>query len=98
VTSTFTTEFGHEYEQERGRWLRRRFLWYAGVSIGLNVISILGAVIALVAMLMLVESSSTPDAAAAPDAIAEVTPDTSDSETGEEPLEPDPVTTPMRRG
>ncbi len=41
MTSTFTTEFGHEYEQERGRWLRRRFLWYAGVSIGLNVLGLL---------------------------------------------------------
>ena len=41
MTSTFTTEFGHEYEQERGRWLRRRFLWYAGVSIGLNLIGLL---------------------------------------------------------
>lgn len=41
MTSTFTTEFGHEYEQERGRWLRRRFLWYAGVSMGLNSLGLL---------------------------------------------------------
>jgi serine phosphatase RsbU (regulator of sigma subunit) len=41
LTSTFTTEFGHEYEKERGRWLRRRFLWYAAVSISLNILGLL---------------------------------------------------------
>ncbi|MBL8763166.1 MAG: serine/threonine-protein phosphatase [Phycisphaerae bacterium] len=33
TSSTFTTEFGHELEVERHQWLRRRFLWYAGVMI-----------------------------------------------------------------
>ena len=39
MTSTFTTDFRHEFEQEQERWLRKRFLWYAGVVIGLGVIS-----------------------------------------------------------
>src|SRR5437016_10288325 len=30
ASSTFTTEFGHEFEAERGAWLHRRFLWYTG--------------------------------------------------------------------
>ncbi len=30
-TSTFTTEFGQEFEADRGRWLRRRFVWYTGI-------------------------------------------------------------------
>lgn len=59
VTSTFTTEFGHEYEQERGRWLRRRFLWYAGVSISLNSIGLLITIGTLFLILGL--SEFTPD-------------------------------------
>lgn len=30
-SGVFTMEFGHEFEAERERWLRRRFLWYTGV-------------------------------------------------------------------
>ena len=63
MTSTFTTEFGHEYEQERGRWLRRRFLWYAGVSIGLNLLGLLislGAVVLILSFGLTI--SSAPDA------------------------------------
>lgn len=41
MTSTFTTEFGHEYEQERGQWLRRRFLWYSGVIVGFYCLALL---------------------------------------------------------
>ncbi|HBS29663.1 MAG TPA: hypothetical protein DEB06_09495 [Phycisphaerales bacterium] len=37
MTSSVTTDFREEYEAERGRLLRRRFLWYAGVVIGLSV-------------------------------------------------------------
>lgn len=47
-SSTFTTEFGHEFEAERGRWLRRRFLWYTGVVGGLNTLSILIGLIAII--------------------------------------------------
>lgn len=40
----FTQEFAHEFEAERGRWLRRRFLWYAGVVISFSVlVTVLGA-------------------------------------------------------
>ena len=34
ATGVFTQEFAHEFEAERGRWLRKRFLWYAAVVIG----------------------------------------------------------------
>lgn len=30
-TSTFTTEFGQEFEADRGVRLRRRFVWYSGI-------------------------------------------------------------------
>ena len=36
TTSAFTTEFGQEFESERERWLRRRFLWYTGTITCLN--------------------------------------------------------------
>jgi serine phosphatase RsbU (regulator of sigma subunit) len=39
MSNAFTTEFHAEFEAERARWLRRRFLWYAGVVIGLGVIA-----------------------------------------------------------
>jgi serine phosphatase RsbU (regulator of sigma subunit) len=32
------SEFDHAYEQERGRWLRRRFLFYTGVSLGFGLL------------------------------------------------------------
>ncbi len=37
----FTQEFAHEFETERGRWLRKRFLWYAGVVVGFSLLSTL---------------------------------------------------------
>ncbi|TVQ31833.1 MAG: serine/threonine-protein phosphatase [Phycisphaeraceae bacterium] len=46
MTSTFTSEFGREFEQERGRWLRRRLMWYIGVMLGLSALGVLGALIA----------------------------------------------------
>lgn len=42
--TTFTTEFGHEFEAERGEWLHRRFLWYTGVlSTMYLVLALIGA-------------------------------------------------------
>lgn len=41
ATATVTTDFREEYEAERGRWLRLRFLWYSGVVIGLSLIVLL---------------------------------------------------------
>jgi hypothetical protein len=38
ASGAFTTEFRREYEAERERWLRRRFLWYTGVVGGLNLL------------------------------------------------------------
>lgn len=45
MTATFTSDFHHEFEQERSRWLRRRFLWYVGVTVGMSIAAmVLGAV------------------------------------------------------
>lgn len=44
-SSTFTTEFGHEIEAERGRWLRRRFVWYAGAVLAWNGFKLLGVLV-----------------------------------------------------
>lgn len=44
-SATFTTEFGHEFEAERERLLRRRFLWYTAVNWVLGILAvIIGAV------------------------------------------------------
>lgn len=32
------SEYEHAYEQERGRWLRRRLMWYAGVSLAFGLL------------------------------------------------------------
>jgi hypothetical protein len=39
-SSVFTSEFRREYEAEREKWLRRRFLWYTGVIGALNVVGL----------------------------------------------------------
>lgn len=41
ASSTFTSEFGHEFEAERMAWLRRRFLWYLAVSIGFSIVGLI---------------------------------------------------------
>lgn len=46
----FTQEFAHEFEAERGRWLRKRFLWYAGVVIGFSVLSAIASVLSFLLM------------------------------------------------
>jgi hypothetical protein len=48
--SAFTSDFRHEYEAERERWLRRRFLWYTGIVSLLSVLSAAGAAVVLWAM------------------------------------------------
>jgi serine phosphatase RsbU (regulator of sigma subunit) len=49
MTGTFTNEFHAEFEAERVKWLRKRFLWYAGVVIGLGLLTgVVPSVIALV--------------------------------------------------
>jgi hypothetical protein len=40
-------EFDHEFELERGRWLRRRFLWMCGVF---GVLAAAGAAVEVVVM------------------------------------------------
>ena len=36
-------EYEHAYDQERGRWLRRRLLWYSGTSLAFGLLmSLLG--------------------------------------------------------
>ncbi len=47
ATATVTTEFRHEYEQERSGLLRRRFLWWAGVILAFSALSLLAALAAL---------------------------------------------------
>jgi serine phosphatase RsbU (regulator of sigma subunit) len=44
TTSTLTMEFGHELEQERHAWLRRRFMWYCGVMFVLSLATQVGNV------------------------------------------------------
>lgn len=44
TTSSFTTEFGSEVEADRQAWLRRRFLWYAGLQ---GVFAIMGLLLLL---------------------------------------------------
>ncbi len=48
MTATFTSDFHHEFEIERNRWLRRRFLWYTGVVIGLGLLQAIGGALAFV--------------------------------------------------
>ncbi len=45
-TSSLTMEFGHELEQERHAWLRRRFLWFCGVMFAYSLVKILISVFA----------------------------------------------------
>lgn len=40
MSSTFTSEFRQEFEAERERWLRKRVLWYLGVTLGYSLIAI----------------------------------------------------------
>jgi sigma-B regulation protein RsbU (phosphoserine phosphatase) len=47
MTSSVTSDFREEYEAERGRFLRKRFLWYSGVVIGLAAISLVAQFVAL---------------------------------------------------
>ncbi len=42
MTATVTSDFREEFEAERLRWLRKRFLWYTGINGGLGVIGIAG--------------------------------------------------------
>ncbi len=46
-TSVFTSDFRHEYEAEKERWLRKRFLWYTSVVSILNLLAIVGTLLAL---------------------------------------------------
>ncbi|MFG0285570.1 MAG: PP2C family protein-serine/threonine phosphatase [Phycisphaerales bacterium JB039] len=48
-SGAFTMEFGHEFEVERERWLRRRFLWYAGV---VGALGLIGLLVGLAGLLM----------------------------------------------
>ncbi len=45
MTSTFTSELREEFEQERERWLRKRFIWYVVVVLILGVLSTLGGLL-----------------------------------------------------
>ncbi|MGD1915446.1 MAG: PP2C family protein-serine/threonine phosphatase [Phycisphaerales bacterium] len=42
ATATFTTEFTQEFEAETGKLLRRRFLWFLGVTLGIWVFGLFG--------------------------------------------------------
>ncbi len=59
MTSALTSDFRHEFERESLLHLRRRFLWYAGVVIGLNVLmGVLPLVLRLLIRIFLPASSS----------------------------------------
>ncbi len=47
MTTSVTTEFRAEFESERERWLRRRFLWYTGVVIGMNGLALLSGLLVM---------------------------------------------------
>ncbi len=38
VVSKPPSEYQHAYEQERGRWLRRRLIWYSGTSLAFGLL------------------------------------------------------------
>lgn len=40
MSNAFTTEFHAEFEAERARWLRKRTLWYLGVTLGIAAITL----------------------------------------------------------
>lgn len=46
MSATFTSEFRHEFEVEREKLLRRRFLWYAGVVLALGLLNLIGTLVA----------------------------------------------------
>jgi len=48
VTATVTSDFREEYEAESAKRLRRRFLWYCGVTLGLSLLSFVAVGIMLV--------------------------------------------------
>ncbi|TVQ63537.1 MAG: serine/threonine-protein phosphatase [Phycisphaerales bacterium] len=72
MTSTFTSEFREEYEAERVRWLRKRFLWYAGVIIGFGVIVVLAAMLPLFGVGMRISGLSDQASALATSVIRNV--------------------------
>lgn len=41
MTATVTSDFREEFEAERLRWLRKRFLWYTGINGALGVLGVL---------------------------------------------------------
>ncbi len=43
--ATPPSEYEHAYDQERGRWLRRRLLWYSGTSLAFGLLLSLPAVL-----------------------------------------------------
>jgi serine phosphatase RsbU (regulator of sigma subunit) len=47
MSATVTMEFREEYEAERTRWLRKRFLWYSGVLGGYAILQLPFALIGL---------------------------------------------------
>lgn len=47
MSNTFTSEFHAEFEAERARWLRKRALWYLGVSLALSVVTLVAALVAV---------------------------------------------------
>ncbi|MDY7109497.1 MAG: PP2C family protein-serine/threonine phosphatase [Planctomycetota bacterium] len=48
MTSTLTMDFREEYEAERSRWLRRRVRWFAGVSLAIFGVDLLGSLLTVI--------------------------------------------------
>lgn len=49
MTSTFTSDFRHEFESERADWIRRRVLWYTAVVAGFALLNLLLSAIVVLA-------------------------------------------------
>lgn len=47
MTATVTSDFREEFEVERSRWLRKRFLWYTGAVGSFHTLHVLTMIIAL---------------------------------------------------
>lgn len=56
MTATITSDFREEFELERGRWMRRRLLWYTGIFGGLAVLQfVIQLIVGIVSLFVRIE-------------------------------------------
>jgi serine phosphatase RsbU (regulator of sigma subunit) len=63
MTSTFTSELREEFEQERERWLRKRFIWYTVVVLVLSALGLIGGMLPLFGVGLNVQGESPEETA-----------------------------------